>query len=199
MRRAERIIFAFAALGEAAQPPALAQRADPVAPAGKDLVGIGLVPDVPDQPVIGRVEHVMDRDRQLDDAEPGAQVPTRHRHGRDRFRTQLVRELAQPLGRQGAQIVGVADGIEQRSFRDIGHGSSLQRRSSGRNRCQPSAQSGQRPCTSITGRTGSKPDLVAMLRTVVAIESSSTWVAWPQLSHTRKMQSCRQSGCSFAT
>ena len=29
--------------------------------------------------------------------------------------------------------------------------------------------------------------------------SSSIWVAWPQLSQTRKMQSCRQSGCALAT
>jgi hypothetical protein len=41
------------ALGEAGQAAALAQRADAVAPAGQDLVRIGLVADVPDQPVAG--------------------------------------------------------------------------------------------------------------------------------------------------
>lgn len=49
MRRAERIVVAFAALGEAGQAAAGAQRADAVAPAGEDLVRIGLVADVPDQ------------------------------------------------------------------------------------------------------------------------------------------------------
>jgi hypothetical protein len=39
------------ALGEAGEAAALAQGADAVAPAGEDLVRIGLVADVPDQPV----------------------------------------------------------------------------------------------------------------------------------------------------
>ncbi len=69
MRRAERVVFALGALGEAGQAAALAQRADAVAPAGQDLVRIGLVADVPDQPVARRVEDVVQRDGQLDDAE----------------------------------------------------------------------------------------------------------------------------------
>ena len=76
------------------QPAALAQRADAVAPAGEDLVRIGLVADVPDQPVVGRVEHIMDRDGQLDHAEPGAEMPAGDRHRRDRLGAQLVGELA---------------------------------------------------------------------------------------------------------
>jgi hypothetical protein len=56
MRGAERVVFALAALGEAGQAAALAQRADAVAPAGQDLVRIGLVADVPDQPVARRIE-----------------------------------------------------------------------------------------------------------------------------------------------
>ena len=51
MRGAERVVFALGALGEAGQAAALAQRADAVAPAGEDLVRIGLMADVPDQPV----------------------------------------------------------------------------------------------------------------------------------------------------
>ena len=53
MRRAEGVVLALAAPGEAGQPAALAQGADAVAPAGEDLVRIGLVADVPDQPVAG--------------------------------------------------------------------------------------------------------------------------------------------------
>ena len=75
MRRAERIVFALGALGETGQPAALAQRADAVAAAGQDLVRIGLVADIPDQPVVRRVEDVMQRDRQLDHAETGAEMP----------------------------------------------------------------------------------------------------------------------------
>ena len=61
--------------GEARQPAALAQRADAVAPAGEDLVRIGLVADIPDQPVARRLEHRVDRHRQLDHAERGAEMP----------------------------------------------------------------------------------------------------------------------------
>ena len=60
MRGAERIVVAFGALGETGQAAAGAQRADAVAAAGQDLVRIGLMADVPDQPVARRVEDVMD-------------------------------------------------------------------------------------------------------------------------------------------
>ena len=56
MRGAEGVVFALGALGEAGEPAALTQGADAVAPAGQDLVGIGLVADVPDQPVGRGVE-----------------------------------------------------------------------------------------------------------------------------------------------
>ena len=52
MRRAEGVVLALRPLGEAGKPAALAQRADAVAPPRQDLVRIGLVADVPDQPVI---------------------------------------------------------------------------------------------------------------------------------------------------
>ena len=114
MGRAERIIGALAALGEAGEPAALAQGADPVAAAGEDLVRIALMPDVPDQPVVGRVEDIVDGDGQLDDAEPGAEMPAGRTHGRDRLRAQLVGELAKLLRIELAQVLGRIDGIEQR-------------------------------------------------------------------------------------
>ena len=78
MRCAERIVVALGALGETGQPTAGAQRADAVAAAGEDLVRIGLMADVPDQAVARRVEYVVDRGGQLDDAETGAEVAARH-------------------------------------------------------------------------------------------------------------------------
>ena len=50
---AEGVVFAFVALGETREPAALAQGADAVPPAGQDLVGIGLMADIPDQPIRG--------------------------------------------------------------------------------------------------------------------------------------------------
>ena len=75
MRGAERVVVAFCAAREARQAAALAQGPDPVAPAGEDLVRIGLVADVPDEAVAGRIEDVMQADGQLDDAEAGPDVP----------------------------------------------------------------------------------------------------------------------------
>ncbi len=99
MRGAERVVFALGALGEAGQAAALAQRADAVAPAGEDLVRIGLVADVPDQLVVGRVEDVVQRDREFDDAEAGAEMAAGLGDGVDRLGAQFVGQLPQLLGR----------------------------------------------------------------------------------------------------
>ena len=111
MRGTERVIFAFGALGETGQAAALAQGPDAVAPAGEDLVWIGLVPDIPDQPVPRRIEHMMQRDRQFDDAEAGPKVPTGDRDCTDRLRAQLVGQLPQGRLWKAAQVVRAAEGI----------------------------------------------------------------------------------------
>ena len=56
---------------------------------------IGLVADVPDQPIGRRVEDIMQRDRQLDNAEAGAKVTAGDRDRVDRFLPQFVGKLAQ--------------------------------------------------------------------------------------------------------
>ena len=93
MRGAERIIFAFRPLGETGQPAAGPQCANPVAAAGQDFVRISLVSNVPDQLVRRRVEHVMQRDGKLDNAQARAEMAAGHGDGGDRFSTQLVRDL----------------------------------------------------------------------------------------------------------
>ena len=106
MRRAERIVRAFGAPGEARQAAALAQRANAIAPPGQDLVRIGLVTDVEDQPVARGIKHPVQRHRQLDDAEPGAEMAPRHRYRIDRLLPQLVGKLAQIPLIQQTQILG---------------------------------------------------------------------------------------------
>ena len=95
MRRAEGVVFALRALGEAGKAVPLPERADAVAPPGQDLVRIGLVADVPDQPVARRVEDVVERDGQLDDAEPGAEMAAGDRDRVDRLGAKLVGDLVQ--------------------------------------------------------------------------------------------------------
>ena len=74
VRRAEGVVLALAALGKPDSRPELAQRRHRLAAAGEDLVRVGLVADVPDDAVVGRVEDVVQRDRQLDRAEVRRQV-----------------------------------------------------------------------------------------------------------------------------
>ena len=91
MGGAKRVVLALDALGEARQAAALAERADAVATPGQDLVRVALVADVPDQAVAGCVEDMMQRNRQLDDAEAGAEVPAGLGHGVDEVVAQLVK------------------------------------------------------------------------------------------------------------
>ncbi len=58
---AEGVVFAFRAAGETCQAAALAQRADAIAAAGQDLVGVGLVANVPDEPVTRGIEDPVQR------------------------------------------------------------------------------------------------------------------------------------------
>ena len=112
MRGAERVVFALGALGEAGEAPALAHGADAVAPAGQDLVRIGLVADVPDQPVIRGIEDVMQGDGELDHAEAGPEMAAGHRHRIDGFGPQRVRHALQVGFLEAAQVGRVLDCIK---------------------------------------------------------------------------------------
>ena len=114
MRRAERVVVALGALGEAGQPARLAQGADALAPPGQDLVWIGLVADIPDQSVARRVEDMVQRHGQLDHAEPGAEMAAGDGDGVDRLEPELVGDLPQLGVVEGPQIGGVMDRVEER-------------------------------------------------------------------------------------
>ena len=69
MTHAERVVGTFAAFGETRDAAMTAQPGHPGTAAGEYLVRIGLVSDVPDEPVIRRIEYVVQGDAQLDRAE----------------------------------------------------------------------------------------------------------------------------------
>ena len=117
MASAEGVVFAFRALGEAAEAAALAQRADPGAPSGQDFVRIGLVADVPDDAVGGRVEHIVQRHRQLDDAEAGAEMAAGDRNRADRLGAQFVGDFGEVALLQPPQIGGRGDFIQKWRYR----------------------------------------------------------------------------------
>ena len=85
-----------------------------VAAAGEDLVRVGLMADVPDQPVVRRVEDVVQRHRQLDHAQAGTEMAAGHRHRVDRLLAQLGRQLHEAGAIEPAQVAGLVDLVEER-------------------------------------------------------------------------------------
>src|SRR5262249_20073695 len=59
------------------------------------ILWIGLVADVPDQPVLRGIEHVVEGDRQLDHPQPGAEMAPGDRHRVHGFLAQFVGQLAE--------------------------------------------------------------------------------------------------------
>ena len=90
MRGAKSVIFAFSTFGKTGKTAARAKRSNAVTASRQDLVGIGLVADVPDDLVAWRVEHVVQCNRQLDDAETRAQMTAGHSDRVDGLCAQLV-------------------------------------------------------------------------------------------------------------
>jgi hypothetical protein len=90
-----------------------ADRGQFVAPARQDLVRVSLVPDVPDDLVARRVEHRVERDRQLAGAEVGGEVPSDLSDGLDDVLADLLSQLLQLVVAQLVEVFGQSDSIEQ--------------------------------------------------------------------------------------
>ena len=117
MRSAKGVVLALAAAGKSTQAAQLAQAVHAIAPTGEDFVRVRLVPHIPDQAIFGCVEHVMQRDGELDRAQVGAEVATGARHAVEHISAQFVGQAAELATRHSAQIGGVVDGLKQ-----SGHG-----------------------------------------------------------------------------
>lgn len=113
---AEGVVLALGPLGEAGQAATLAERADAVATTGQDLVRVDLMPDVPDDDVLGGLEHVVQGDGELDHAQARTQVAAGRGDGVNGFGAQLVGELSQLGQREAARVGGRVDGIQKRSL-----------------------------------------------------------------------------------
>jgi hypothetical protein len=75
--RVEQVVVGLPRVREAAQAVRLPQRAEAIAAAGQQLVRVGLVADVEDQPIPPEVEDVVERGRDLDRPEVRAEVAAR--------------------------------------------------------------------------------------------------------------------------
>ena len=83
MTAIEDVMRRLGAPREATDAIELAQRAEPFEATGQQLVRVGLMAGVPDDPVTRRLEQPMERDRELDDPERRPEMPARLGHGRD--------------------------------------------------------------------------------------------------------------------
>ena len=136
------VVLGLRAAGVAGQ-PALAPEHGEVLAAGEQLVHVGLVAGVEDDPVARGVEDPVQGDGQLDHAEVGAQVPAGGGHGADQVLADLLGEgvevgvvEAAEHGRRGdaGQDAGGADRGAGRAGDGVGlgHGGDLGRAGRGR-------------------------------------------------------------------
>ena len=79
----EHVVLRFRPARESTDAVQLAQGPESRETTGEELVGVGLVPGVPDDAVAGRFKESMQGDGQFDDTERGPEVPARHRDGTD--------------------------------------------------------------------------------------------------------------------
>src|ERR1035438_5960731 len=98
---------------EAVEAPRLADRIEPVIAAGQQFVHIGLVGNVEDKAVARRVEDVMQGQRQLDDAQVGADVAAGLRDAHNQPLAYLLGKLRQLRNRQPLHIRRRLDPAQQ--------------------------------------------------------------------------------------
>ena len=122
MADAEGVVGAFRARRKGREATALLDRVEALAPSGQHLVRIGLVPDVPDQAIVRRVEDVMQRHGQFDGAEARGKVPAARRDAANQVFAQLGANLAEAVFGLGAQVGGQIHRSQQREvFQASGH------------------------------------------------------------------------------
>ncbi len=100
----EDVVFRLAAAREAADAAELAEGPEAFEPTGQKLVAVRLVPGIPHDPVAGRFEDPVQRNRQLDCAERRSQMAARPSDCRDYLLPDLGREGTELLVRQAAQV-----------------------------------------------------------------------------------------------
>ncbi|MCY1506006.1 hypothetical protein D9M68_402400 [compost metagenome] len=113
MADAEGVVFAFHAAREGGDAVLLAQGAHLLTASGEDLVRVGLVAHVPDQPVVRRVVDVVQGDGQFHHAEAGTEMPAGLADGVKEVLAQFVGQGFQLRVAKPAQLVRRRRAVEQ--------------------------------------------------------------------------------------
>ena len=114
MPHAERVVFALVALRERRDAVLLLHGVDRVAATGQDLVRVALVADVPDEAVERRLEDMVQRDRQFDDAQPRAEMAAGLADLLDQVRPQFVGDRGKLRFRDATQVGRFVDTRQMR-------------------------------------------------------------------------------------
>ncbi len=109
MTHVEGIMNRLGPLGETAYPSQGPERAETLAPAGQELVGICLVPHIPDDLVPGGRKHPVQCNGQFHHAKTRRQVAAIGGAGSDDLLAQFRRQLDQLPPREFFQILGPVD------------------------------------------------------------------------------------------
>jgi hypothetical protein len=109
----EEVVLRLGRIGEAAHAARASQLLEAFAPSRQDLVRIRLVRDVPDQAVAPEIEDVVERGRELDDAEVRAEVPAGRAHAFQQEGAHLRAQAAERLERKPPEVFGALDLLQQ--------------------------------------------------------------------------------------
>jgi len=103
------VVGRFIPLGKAADAVLLSQGGKTVAPSGEQFVGVGLVPHVPDDLVVGGGEDPVQGNGQFHHPQAGRQVAAVSGAGFNDNLAQLFRKVGQQPHRQAFQVGGGID------------------------------------------------------------------------------------------
>ncbi len=104
MARPEHVVGRLRAPQELPNATCLANRREGLAPPREQLVRIRLVAHVPDQPIAGRLEHVVKHQGQFDRPEARREVTAGLGHLLDDLAPECIRDLLKALRRQPPQV-----------------------------------------------------------------------------------------------
>ena len=121
MTNAEGVVVTFSAARKSGQTTRLSDACHALAAPGENFVRVSLMANIPDQPIMGRVEHVMQCNRKLNRAEASRQMATRFADGLNQKTTEFIRQFRQLVDRQPTQICRRVDGVEEWEVLTLGH------------------------------------------------------------------------------
>ncbi len=112
MAHAEGVVLALCPFRERRYSAPLADRMHRVPAAGENLMRISLVTHVPDDTVFGRVEKIVERDGELDGAQPRGEMPSGAGNAVNQVTAQFRRNCFELRLRELAQIRGAVDSLQ---------------------------------------------------------------------------------------